>query len=115
MAVKAKNSKKQQQAITTAMVTPNSFVVLDEIFCKISTVAASSLLDMNGNSSGTSPKMGQDQLLAVLPNVVISGRSLPIPVAKQSINPDDLKDWADQMKIESTVSLPVSGAADGGA
>ncbi|KAG9301538.1 hypothetical protein G9A89_008390 [Geosiphon pyriformis] len=68
MAIKAKNSKKQQQAVTTAMVTPNLFVVSDEIF-----------------------------------------------LAKQSINPDDLKDWADQMEMESTVSSPVSGAADGSA
>ncbi|KAG9299995.1 hypothetical protein G9A89_009723 [Geosiphon pyriformis] len=68
MDIKAKNSKKQQQAVTTAMVTPNSFVVPDKIF-----------------------------------------------IAKQSINPDDLKDWADQMEMESTVPPPVSGAADGGA
>ncbi|KAG9303755.1 hypothetical protein G9A89_018652 [Geosiphon pyriformis] len=115
MAMKVKNSKKQQQAVTTAMVTLNPFVVPDEIFGKISTAAASPLLDMNGNSSSTSPKMGQDQLLAVLPDVVLSGRLLPIPVAKQSINPDDLKNWTDQMEMESTVSPPVSGAADGGA
>ncbi|KAG9293568.1 hypothetical protein G9A89_005571 [Geosiphon pyriformis] len=92
MAVKAKNSKKQQQAVTTAMITLNLFVVPDEIFSKISTAAASPLPDMDGNSNSTSPKMGQDQPLAVLPDVVLSGRSLPIPVAKQSINPDDLKD-----------------------
>ncbi|KAG9294823.1 hypothetical protein G9A89_008515 [Geosiphon pyriformis] len=102
MAVKAKNSKKQQQAVATAMVTPNPFVVLDEIFSKISTAAASLIPDMDGNSSGTSPKMGQDQLLAVLSDVVLSSRLLPIPVAKQFINLDDLKDWADQMEMEST-------------
>ncbi|KAG9298279.1 hypothetical protein G9A89_002767 [Geosiphon pyriformis] len=115
MATKAKNSKKQQQAVTTAMVTLNSFVVPDEILGKISTAAASPLPDMDGNSSSTSSKMGQDQPLAVLPDVVLSSRSLPIPVAKQSINPDDLKDWADQMEKESTVLLPVSGVTDGGA
>ncbi|KAG9300847.1 hypothetical protein G9A89_004477 [Geosiphon pyriformis] len=97
------------------MVILNSFVVPNEIFSKIFTAAASPLPDMDGNSSGPSPKMGQDQPLAVLPDVVISGRSLPIPVAKQSINPDDLKNWADQMEMELTVSPPVSGAADGGA
>ncbi|KAG9303082.1 hypothetical protein G9A89_005040 [Geosiphon pyriformis] len=59
--------------------------------------------------------MGQDQPLAVLSDVVFSGRSLPIPVAKQSINPDDFKIWADQMEMESTVSPPVSGAANGSA
>ncbi|KAG9293565.1 hypothetical protein G9A89_005568 [Geosiphon pyriformis] len=103
MAAKAKNPKKQQQAITTAMVTLNPFVVPDEIFSKIFTAAASPLPDMDGNSSSTSPKMGQDQPLAVLPDVVLSGRLSPIPVAKQSINPDDLKDWADQIEMESTV------------
>ncbi|KAG9305985.1 hypothetical protein G9A89_009309 [Geosiphon pyriformis] len=80
MATKAKNFKKQQQTVTTAMVTPNSFVVSDKIFCKISTVAASILFDIDGNSSSTSPKMGQDQLLTVLSNVIFSSRSLPIPV-----------------------------------
>ncbi|KAG9284780.1 hypothetical protein G9A89_003703 [Geosiphon pyriformis] len=103
MAAKAKNPKKQQQAVTTAMVTLNPFVVPDEIFSKISTATASLIPDMDGNNSGTSLKMGQDQPLAVLPDVVLSSRSLPIPVAKQSINPDDLKDWADQMEMESTV------------
>ncbi|KAG9299763.1 hypothetical protein G9A89_013123 [Geosiphon pyriformis] len=108
MAAKAKNPKKQQQAVTTAMVTPNPFVVPDEIFSKISTVAASPIPDMNG-------KLGQDYPLAVLPDVVLSSRSLPIPVAKQSINPDNLKDWADQIEMESTVPPPVSGASDAGA
>ncbi|KAG9293415.1 hypothetical protein G9A89_009139 [Geosiphon pyriformis] len=110
MAVKAKNSKKQQ-AVTTAMVTLNFFVVLDEIF----TAATSPLPDMDGNSSGTSPKMGQDQPLAVLSDVVFSSRLSPIPVAKQFINPDDLKNWTDQIEMESTVPPPVSGAADSGA
>ncbi|KAG9292566.1 hypothetical protein G9A89_006937 [Geosiphon pyriformis] len=113
MAAKAKNSKKQQQTVTTTMVTPNPFVVPDEIFSKISTVAASPIPDIDGNSSGTFPKMGQDQPLAVLPDVVLSSRSSPIPVAKQSINPDDLKDWADQMEMESTVPLPVSVNVNG--
>ncbi|KAG9296597.1 hypothetical protein G9A89_015189 [Geosiphon pyriformis] len=108
MAAKAKNPKKQQQAVATAMVTPNPFVVPDEIF-------TSPIPDMDGNSSGISPKMGQDQPLAVLPNVILFSRSLPIPVTKQSINPDDLKDWADQMEMESTVPSPVSGASDAGA
>ncbi|KAG9305524.1 hypothetical protein G9A89_003587 [Geosiphon pyriformis] len=115
MVTKAKNSKKQQQAVATVMVTLNPFVVPDEIFSKISTAAASPLPDMDGNSSSTSPKIGQDQPLAVLPDVVLSSRSLPISVAKQSINPDDFKDWADQMEMESTVLPPVSGAADGSA
>ncbi|KAG9297644.1 hypothetical protein G9A89_011159 [Geosiphon pyriformis] len=115
MAAKAKNPKKQQQAVTTAMVTLNPFVVPDEIFSKISTATASPIPDMDDNNSSTSPKMSQDQPLAVLPDVVLSSRSLPIPVAKQSINPDDLKDWADQMEMESTVPPPVSGASDASA
>ncbi|KAG9297411.1 hypothetical protein G9A89_009495 [Geosiphon pyriformis] len=113
MTAKAKNSKKQQQAVTIAMVALNPFVVSDEIFSKISRAAASPLSDMDGNSSDTSPKMGQDQPLAILSDVVISSRSSPIPVAKQFINSDDLKDWADQMEMESTVPPPVSGAANG--
>ncbi|KAG9293564.1 hypothetical protein G9A89_005567 [Geosiphon pyriformis] len=88
MAAKAKNSKKQQQTVTTAMVTWNPFVVPNEIFGKISTAAASPLPDMDGNSSSTSPKMGQDQPLAVL---------------------------SDVMEMESTVPPPVSGAADASA
>ncbi|KAG9299755.1 hypothetical protein G9A89_013115 [Geosiphon pyriformis] len=115
MAAKAKNSKKQQQIVATTMVTPNPFVVPDEIFGKISTAAASLLLDINGNSSSTSLKIGQNQLLAVLLDVVLSGRSLPIFVAKQLINSDDLKNWTDQIEMKSTVSPPVSGAANSSA
>ncbi|KAG9288332.1 hypothetical protein G9A89_021363 [Geosiphon pyriformis] len=87
------------------MVTPNPFVVPDEIFSKISTAATSPIPDMDGNSSDTSPKLGQDQPLAVLPDVVLFSRSSPIPVAKQSINPDDFKDWTDQIEMESTKCL----------
>ncbi|KAG9297649.1 hypothetical protein G9A89_011164 [Geosiphon pyriformis] len=90
MAVKAKNSKKQQQAVTTAM-----------ILGKISTAAASPLPDMDGNSNSLSPNMKQDQLLAVLPDVIIFGRFSPAMKAKQSIISDDLKDWVDQMEMES--------------
>ncbi|KAG9293418.1 hypothetical protein G9A89_009142 [Geosiphon pyriformis] len=114
MAIKAKNFKKQQLALTTALVTPNPFVVPDEILGKISTTAASPLPNVNDNNNCISSKMDQDQLLAVLSNVVLSGRSLPISVAKQPIISDDLKNWADQMEIESTISLSVSGAANGG-
>ncbi|KAG9294455.1 hypothetical protein G9A89_001960 [Geosiphon pyriformis] len=84
MAVKAKNSKKQQQAIATAMVTPNPFVVPDEIFSKISTAAASPIPNMDGNSSNTSPKLGQDQLLAVLPDMMEMELSVPPPVSGAS-------------------------------
>ncbi|KAG9306107.1 hypothetical protein G9A89_016011 [Geosiphon pyriformis] len=83
MAVKAKNSKKQQQAVATAMMALNPFVVPDKILEKISTVAVSSF-----------PNMDE---------------------AKQSITLDDLKDWANQIKMESTALLPVSSTADGSA
>ncbi|KAG9303760.1 hypothetical protein G9A89_018657 [Geosiphon pyriformis] len=113
MAVKAKNSKKQQQAVTTTMVIPNPFVVPDEIFGKISTTAASSLLNMDNNSSSISPKMGQDQPLAVLLDVVLFSRLSPIPVAKQPIISDDFKDWADQMEMESTAPSLISENVNG--
>ncbi|KAG9300560.1 hypothetical protein G9A89_000578 [Geosiphon pyriformis] len=115
MAIKAKNSKKQQLALATALVILNSFVVPDEILGKIFTAVASALPDMDGNNSSTSPKIDQDQPLVVLPNIILFSRSLPIPVAKQSINLDDLKDWADQMEMELTVPFLVSGAVNGSA
>ncbi|KAG9287795.1 hypothetical protein G9A89_017390 [Geosiphon pyriformis] len=112
MATKAKNSKKQQQAVATAMVTLNPFVVLNKILGKISTAAASSLPNMDGNSNSLSPNMKQNQPLAVLSDVVISGRSSPVMKAKQPINPDDLKDWANQIELELSTPPPVSGVAD---
>ncbi|KAG9299081.1 hypothetical protein G9A89_020394 [Geosiphon pyriformis] len=115
MAAKAKNSKKQQQTVAIAMVTPNLFVIPDEILEKISTAAVSPLPDMDNNSNGTFHKIRKDQPQAVLPNVVLSGRSSPVIIAKQFITPDDLKDWADQMEMESTAPPPVFGTADGGA
>ncbi|KAG9299685.1 hypothetical protein G9A89_006401 [Geosiphon pyriformis] len=115
MATKTKNSKKQQQIVTTAMVTLNPLVVSDEILGKISIAAASPLPNMNGNSNDSTPNMEQDQPLAVLPNVVISSRSSPAMEAKQSIISDNLKDWANQMKMESSTSSPVSGVVDNGA
>ncbi|KAG9303754.1 hypothetical protein G9A89_018651 [Geosiphon pyriformis] len=76
------------------MVTPNPFVVPDEIFSKISTAAAASPIpDMYGNSSSTSSKMGQDQPLAVLPDVI------------------GLIKW----KWNQLSPPPVSGASDAGA
>ncbi|KAG9294826.1 hypothetical protein G9A89_008518 [Geosiphon pyriformis] len=94
------------------MVTLNSFVVPDEILGKISTAAASPLSDMDGNSNGSTLNVKQDQLLAVLSNMVISNRSSPVMEAKQSIISDDLKDWADQMEMKSSTPFPVSGVAD---
>ncbi|KAG9295206.1 hypothetical protein G9A89_006187 [Geosiphon pyriformis] len=67
-------------------------------------------------SSSMSFKMGQDQPLAVLPNVVSSGRSSPVLKAKQSPSGGSsvLGNWADQMETESSLPL-VSGATSGSA
>ncbi|KAG9289209.1 hypothetical protein G9A89_022519 [Geosiphon pyriformis] len=67
-------------------------------------------------SSGTSSKMGQDQLLAVLPNVVSSDRLLPVLEAKQSppVGSPVLGNWADQMETEISSPL-ISGAIFSGA
>ncbi|KAG9300550.1 hypothetical protein G9A89_002428 [Geosiphon pyriformis] len=87
------------------MVTLNFFVVPDEILKKISTAAVSSLPDMNSNSNSISYKIKKDQLQAVLPDMVLSGRFLSVIITKQFITPNDLKDWTDQMEMESTASL----------
>ncbi|KAG9294830.1 hypothetical protein G9A89_008522 [Geosiphon pyriformis] len=115
IATKAKNSKKPQQIVTTAMVTPNPFVVPDKILEKISTAAVSSFPNMDDNSNGTSHKIKKDKPQAVLFDKVLSGRFSSVIEAKQFIILDNLKDWADQMEMESTVSPPVFGTADGGA
>ncbi|KAG9304233.1 hypothetical protein G9A89_019795 [Geosiphon pyriformis] len=115
MVMKAKNSKKQQLALTTALVTLNSYVVPNEILSKIFTATASLFPDMNDNSSSIFLKIDQDQPLAMLFNVVLFGKLLPILKAKQSIISDDLKDWADQMEMKSTAFSPVSGVADSSA
>ncbi|KAG9306095.1 hypothetical protein G9A89_015999 [Geosiphon pyriformis] len=47
--------------------------------------------------------------------MILSDRSLSVLEAKQFITSDDLKDWTDQIKIELTVSLLISGAANGSA
>ncbi|KAG9290847.1 hypothetical protein G9A89_010996 [Geosiphon pyriformis] len=58
-------------------------------------------------SSGTLSKIGQDQLLAVLPNVVFSSRSLLVLEAKQSlpVGSPVLGNWADQMETDSSPPL----------
>ncbi|KAG9291116.1 hypothetical protein G9A89_012988 [Geosiphon pyriformis] len=93
------------QSLASAIVTPNSFMVPNEILDEISIVSSSML-----------SKMGQDQLLAVLPNMVSSGRLLPVLKAKQSffVELPVLKNWTDQMKTELS-SLLVSGPTSGGA
>ncbi|KAG9306094.1 hypothetical protein G9A89_015998 [Geosiphon pyriformis] len=60
IAKKAKKSKKQQQAFATVLVTPNLFVVPNEILGKIFTALVSLFSDMDDNSNGTSFKMEQD-------------------------------------------------------
>ncbi|KAG9303918.1 hypothetical protein G9A89_005828 [Geosiphon pyriformis] len=105
MVKKTKSSEKWGQSLASAIVTLNSFVVSNEILDEIS-VALSS----------TSSKIGQDQPLAVLSNVVSSGRSSLVLKAKQSssVGSPVLGNWADQMETDSS-SLLVSGATSGGA
>ncbi|KAG9297234.1 hypothetical protein G9A89_015485 [Geosiphon pyriformis] len=105
MIKKTKISKKWKQSLASAIVTLNLFVVPNEILDKISIA-----------SSGILSKMGQNQLLAVLPNVVSSGRSLPVLKAKQFsfVGSSVLGNWTDQIETDSFSSL-VSGATFGGA
>ncbi|KAG9304033.1 hypothetical protein G9A89_005943 [Geosiphon pyriformis] len=67
-------------------------------------------------SSNTSSKIGQDQPLAVLPNVVSFSRSLPVVEAKQSlfVGSPVLGNWADQMETDLSPPL-VSGVTSGSA
>ncbi|KAG9302701.1 hypothetical protein G9A89_005175 [Geosiphon pyriformis] len=104
MVKKTKSSEKWGQLFASAIVTPNPFVVLNEILDKISVA-----------SSDMSFKMGQDQPLAVLPNVVSFDRSLPVLEAKQSssVGSPVLGNWADQMETDSSPPL-VSGVTSGG-
>ncbi|KAG9284566.1 hypothetical protein G9A89_000649 [Geosiphon pyriformis] len=100
MVKKTKSSEKWRQSLAFAIVTPNLFVVLNEILDEIS-VALSSI----------SSKIGLNQPLAVLPNVVFFGRSLLVLETKQfpSVGLSVLGNWTDQMETESSLSL-VSGA-----
>ncbi|KAG9298225.1 hypothetical protein G9A89_002713 [Geosiphon pyriformis] len=97
--------RKVGASLASAIVTPNPFMVPNKILDEIS-IASFSM----------SSKMGQDQPLAVLPNVVSSSRSLPVLEAKQSplVGLPVLENWADQMETESSFSL-VSGATSGNA
>ncbi|KAG9300587.1 hypothetical protein G9A89_004021 [Geosiphon pyriformis] len=105
MVKKTKSSEKWEQSLASAIVIPNPFVVPNEILDEISVAL-----------SGTSSKMGQDQPLAVLSNVVSSGRSLPVLEAKQSssVGSPVFENWADQMETDLSPPL-VSGATSGGA
>ncbi|KAG9302117.1 hypothetical protein G9A89_020551 [Geosiphon pyriformis] len=102
---KTKSSEKWGQSLASAIVTLNPFVVPNEILDEISVV-----------SSGTLSKIGQDQPLAVLSNVVFSGRSSPVLEAKQSspVGSSVLGNWADQMETDLSSPL-VSGATSGSA
>ncbi|KAG9287779.1 hypothetical protein G9A89_017374 [Geosiphon pyriformis] len=101
MIKKTKSSEKWGQSLAFAIVTPNFFVVSNEISNKISVVSFSIL-----------SKMSQDQPLAVLPNVVSSGRLLPVLEVKQtfSVVLFVFKNWADQIETKASPSL-VFGAA----
>ncbi|KAG9298915.1 hypothetical protein G9A89_015937 [Geosiphon pyriformis] len=84
------------QLLASAIVIPNSFVVFNEILDEISIA-----------SFGILFKMGQDQLLAVLPNMVSFGRSLPVLEAKQSssVGSPVLGNWANQMETDLSPPL----------
>ncbi|KAG9287413.1 hypothetical protein G9A89_023785 [Geosiphon pyriformis] len=102
---KTRSSEKWEQLLASAIVTLNPFVVSNEILDEISIAL-----------SGTLSKIGQDQPLAVLPNVVFFGRSLLVLEAKQSssVGSSVLGNWADQMETDSSSPL-VSGAIFDGA
>ncbi|KAG9291102.1 hypothetical protein G9A89_012974 [Geosiphon pyriformis] len=104
MIKKTKSSEKWEQLLAFAIVTLNSFVVPNKILDEISIA-----------SSDTLSKMGQDQSLAVLPNVMSFSRSLLVLEAKQflPVGLSVLENWADQMETESSPPL-VSGAISGG-
>ncbi|KAG9295559.1 hypothetical protein G9A89_003862 [Geosiphon pyriformis] len=105
MVKKTKSSEKWEQLLVFAIVILNPFVVSNEILDEISIA-----------SSSTSSKIDQDQLLAVLPNVVSSSRSSPVLEAKQSLSVGlpVFGNWADQIETELSPPL-VSGAISGGA
>ncbi|KAG9297824.1 hypothetical protein G9A89_000129 [Geosiphon pyriformis] len=96
MVKKTKSSEKWKQSLVFAIVTPNPFVVPNEILDEIFIVL-----------SNTLSKMGLDQLLAVLPNIVSSGRLLLVLETKQSppVGSSVFKNWADQIETESSPSL----------
>ncbi|KAG9299969.1 hypothetical protein G9A89_009697 [Geosiphon pyriformis] len=104
MVKKTKSSEKWGQLLVSTIVTPNPFVVPNEILDKISIVLFS-----------TSSKIDQDQPLAVLPNVVSSNKSSPVLEAKQSlpVGSSVFGNWADQMETDSSPSLVASTLVSG--
>ncbi|KAG9289481.1 hypothetical protein G9A89_008042 [Geosiphon pyriformis] len=99
MVKKTKSSEKWEQLLVSAIVTPNPFVVPNKILDEISIVLSGMLF-----------KMGLNQPLAILSNVVSSGRSLLVLEAKQSPSVESpvLVNWTDQIKTELSLFL-VSG------
>ncbi|KAG9301364.1 hypothetical protein G9A89_018036 [Geosiphon pyriformis] len=100
MVKKTKGSEKWGQFLVSAIVTPNIFVVSNEILDEISIILFS-----------TSSKIGLDQLLAVLPNMVSSNRLSPVLEAKQFflVRSPVFENWADQMETE--LSSPLVSSA----
>ncbi|KAG9289719.1 hypothetical protein G9A89_014454 [Geosiphon pyriformis] len=96
----------KKMSLVSAIVTLKPFVVPNEILDEISVT-----------SSGTSSKIGQDEPLVVLPNVVSSGRFLPVLETKQSspVGLPVLENWANQMETESSSSLWVASTLVSGA
>ncbi|KAG9292203.1 hypothetical protein G9A89_023923 [Geosiphon pyriformis] len=105
MVKKTKSSEKWRQSLASAIVTLNPFVVSNEILDEISVALSSTLF-----------KMGQDQPLAVLPNVVSFSKSLLVLKTKQfsPVGSLVLENWADHIETESSSPL-VFGATSGGA
>ncbi|KAG9305811.1 hypothetical protein G9A89_001100 [Geosiphon pyriformis] len=92
MVKKTKSSEKWRQLLAFAIVTPNPFVISNKILNEIFIASFSILF-----------KISQDQPLAVLSNMVSSGRLLSVLEAKQflSIGSSVLENWTNQIETES--------------
>ncbi|KAG9292821.1 hypothetical protein G9A89_006382 [Geosiphon pyriformis] len=100
MVKKTKSSEKWEQSLASAIITPNSFVIPNEI-----SIASSSMLS----------KISQDQPLAVLLNVVSFSKSLPVLEAKQSssVKSPVLRNWVNQIETELFPLLVFGTTFDG--
>ncbi|KAG9295510.1 hypothetical protein G9A89_013539 [Geosiphon pyriformis] len=98
MVKKTKSSEKWEQLLVSAIVTPNPFVVPNEILDKISIA-----------SYGTSFKIDQNQPLAVLLNVMSFDKLSPVLKAKQSPSLTSFIHLA-TLKIAKSLVVPESGS-----
>ncbi|KAG9291853.1 hypothetical protein G9A89_012138 [Geosiphon pyriformis] len=94
---------KSKQLLVSAIVTPNLFVVSNKILNEIFII-----------SFGTLSKIGLDQPLAVLSNVVFSSKSLLVLEAKQflPVGSSVFGNWTDQIETESSPFLVSSAISD---